>query len=319
MTNRITARRSSASHAPARGCSARPSSSDTSGIRSTRAAPSRTRPTGRSGKTTRGRRAAQPGTARMISSSASQFRITNPATATHGGTRVPCTRGTPCVTLPEGKNIDGRAGLQLPRRTRCRSAGPSTSLQIYRQVLDAAEIRTIFLGTYTALNLGLDEAPGSTSFADASAGHHDGGCSAPGSAATCPTAGLGGRVARAVLFNAGEQDHLIVAGVRRSRRPPRCRPGSIAPRAPTPAQRSFPPRKAPDCGFTLALNDDGASQYPMFSAWITNGGSSALQKVEFAEAVPLNTWVHLAGVYDGRSSGSTATGRRWRAPLRRAA
>ncbi len=229
----------------------------------------------------------------------SSFRITDPATATHGAYAIPCTRGTPCVILPEDKNIEGVMDYStqkdsLPFR------GAIDSLQIYRQVLDPAEIRTIFLGTYTALNLGLDEAPGSTSFEDASAGNHDGVCSALGATATCPTAGLGGRDARAVLFNADEQDHLTVgdfgdlqtatvsAWVYRT--------------ASTNAHATIvSAQESADCGFVLALNDDGASQLPMFSAWIADGGSSALQKVEGGEAVPLDTWVHLAGVYDGQA------------------
>ena len=105
------------------------------------------------------------------------FRITNPATPGHGGYTAPCLDNMPCMTMPDGANVTGVLNYSyqkdsLPFR------GAIDELQIYRQVLDAADVREIFLGTNTALNLGLDEAPGTTAFADASAGNHDATCSA---------------------------------------------------------------------------------------------------------------------------------------------
>ncbi len=221
------------------------------------------------------------------------FAITDPATPGHGSYVVPCLANMPCMTMPDGANVTGILDYSytkdsLPFR------GAIDELRIYRQVLDAADVREIFLGTNTALNLGLDEAPGATSFADASAGNHDATCAG----AACPTAGVGGRDGRAALFKTGEQDHLTVNGL--SGLTQTTVSAWIYRTQATNARETIvSSQESASCGFTLALNDNGSSQYPMFAAWIADGATSALKQVEFAEAVPLNTWVHLAGVYDG--------------------
>ncbi len=52
-----------------------------------------------------------------------------------------------------------------------------------------------------------------------------------------------------------------------------------------------------NCGAMLSLNEDGRSQYPRFA--VNVGG--VWQSVQALQQIPLNTWVHLAGAYDGQT------------------
>ena len=81
---------------------------------------------------------------------------------------------------------------------------------------------------------------------------------------------MGGRDARAALFKTGEQDHLTVTGLSGLTQ---TTVSAWIYRTETKNAREtiVSSQESASCGFTLALNDDGSSQYPMFSAWITNG------------------------------------------------
>ncbi len=221
------------------------------------------------------------------------FRLTDPATPGHDDYAAPCLLNMPCLTMPDDANVTGVLNHNYTKES-LPFRGTLDELLIYRAVLDPAEVRQIFLSTNTALNLALDDAPGATSFADASTGSHDATCTGD----ACPTAGVGGRDVRAALFKTAEQDHLIVSDFGDLEQ---ATVSAWVYRTQSTAARAtiISAQEGAGCGIALALNDDGASQYPMFSAWIADGDENALHKVEFAEAVPLNTWVHLAGVYDG--------------------
>ncbi len=57
-----------------------------------------------------------------------------------------------------------------------------------------------------------------------------------------------------------------------------------------------------NCGFILSLNEDGTSQYPRFAVQVKSaGGGTSWQYAEAPSPIPMDTWVHLAGVYDGQS------------------
>ena len=52
-----------------------------------------------------------------------------------------------------------------------------------------------------------------------------------------------------------------------------------------------------NCGFTLSLNEDRRRQYPRLHVRVGGAWYSA----EMTQSIPLNTWVHLAGTYDGQA------------------
>jgi subtilisin-like proprotein convertase family protein len=52
-----------------------------------------------------------------------------------------------------------------------------------------------------------------------------------------------------------------------------------------------------NCGAALSLNEDGRSQYPRFA--VNVGG--VWQSAQASQPIPLDTWVHLAGTYDGQT------------------
>jgi len=81
---------------------------------------------------------------------------------------------------------------------------------------------------------------------------------------------------------------------------------------------SYKEHASPQCGFMLSLNEDGESQYPRF--WVRvqpASGSAAWQYAESATPVPADTWVHLAGTYDGQYVRLFQNGARLPAPWRR--
>ncbi len=59
---------------------------------------------------------------------------------------------------------------------------------------------------------------------------------------------------------------------------------------------SYKEGNSPNCGFLLALNEDGVSHKPRMHVQVNGGWQSA----EGPSAVPFGRWTHLAGTYDGQ-------------------
>ncbi len=173
--------------------------------------------------------------------------------------------------------------------------GALDELQLYRQVLDAEAVKALYDSLNLALHLKLDEAPGESWFADAGAGAHHGACIG----ASCPLTGVSGRISQAPQFTTADQDRIALASF-----------GDFGTttvsawvyRTESTTERASIVSYKEDqtCGFVLALNNNGSSQYPVFYARVDSAGVGAWQQAEQAVEVPLNTWVHLTGVYDGQ-------------------
>ncbi|MBN1964202.1 MAG: hypothetical protein JW910_06125, partial [Anaerolineae bacterium] len=167
--------------------------------------------------------------------------------------------------------------------------GALDDVRIYREALDPMAVEDLYWAGSTALHLRLDDPPGETSFKDVM-GQHDGTCSG----AACPTAGVSGRLAQAVLFRPEQGDHIAVSNFGDFQQP------SVSAwvyrnAATDGAQAIFSYKESAGCGLALELGKSGASYCPTFRAKIGGTWQQAQQTVD----LPVNTWVHLAGVYDG--------------------
>jgi subtilisin-like proprotein convertase family protein len=170
--------------------------------------------------------------------------------------------------------------------------GKLDEVKIYQHVLDGNAVLDLYRNTAVAAKMNFDEPPGESSFANEADSSRQGTCSGT----SCPTTGVAGRVNQAAWFVPSEQDHVtlpdlgdfgtvtVAAWVYRN--------GS------TTARESIVSYKEhAGCGFTLALNENGSSQYPRFRVKI----GTTWEYAEQVTAIPLNTWVHLAGTYDGQT------------------
>ncbi|HSN77999.1 MAG TPA: LamG domain-containing protein, partial [Anaerolineae bacterium] len=156
--------------------------------------------------------------------------------------------------------------------------GVVDELQVFRQVLDATAVKGLYDSLNLALHLELDEPPGESHFHDTSGNARHGGCTG----ASCPLTGVTGRTfGQAPLFTAAEHDRIaltsfgdfgtttVSAWVYRTES--------------TTARESIVSYKEDQgCGFTLALNEDGASHFPEFRVSVDNAGSAAWQTVQHA-------------------------------------
>jgi hypothetical protein len=170
--------------------------------------------------------------------------------------------------------------------------GTVDEVQIYRQVLDGESIKNLYRSLNTALHLRLDDPPGETTFMDASPNARNGSCTG----AACPIAGITGRVSQAAAFKPAEHDRIelpnfgnftnatVAAWVYRTE-------------STTGRVTIVSYKEDQACGFTLALEPSGSDYDPKFYVRVGSSWQSVQQSVN----VPLNTWVHLAGSYDGQT------------------
>jgi Concanavalin A-like lectin/glucanases superfamily/Bacterial TSP3 repeat len=150
------------------------------------------------------------------------------------------------------------------------------------------------------LHMLFDDATGTTQFADNAASGRFGTCTKTATTDTCPLAGEGvrGQVGLAVQFDGVEdtvtvesfgdfKETTVSAWVYRT--------------AATKARETIVSYKENStCGFVLDLNDDATNHYPRFNVRVQPAsGLAAWKSVTSEHTVPLNTWVHLAGTYDG--------------------
>jgi hypothetical protein len=85
--------------------------------------------------------------------------------------------------------------------------GKIDDVVIYNQALGEDAVKELLINTVTALHLPFDEAPGTSTFRDTSLGRAQAACSPAG----CPTAGVDGRLNRAVWFEAARSQSLNLA------------------------------------------------------------------------------------------------------------
>ena len=120
------------------------------------------------------------------------------------------------------------------------------------------------------------------------------------SGTTCPSAGQAGHDGLAALFNPPEEvnDAVQVASFGSFTTPTVSawvrRTGNTGKR-----ETIVSYKESGSCGFVLGLNEEN-SQYPRF--WVRYqppGGAAAWANIYDAQQVPLDTWVHLVGTYDG--------------------
>jgi Concanavalin A-like lectin/glucanases superfamily/Bacterial TSP3 repeat/Bacterial Ig-like domain len=151
-----------------------------------------------------------------------------------------------------------------------------------------------------ALHMLFDEPTGATQFADNAVYGRTGTCTKDATTDNCPLTGEGvqGQIGLAAQFD-GVDDSIVVdsfgsfnettvsAWVKRTG-------------ATTARETIVSYKEGAVCGFVLELNDDGANQYPRFYVLVQPAsGTLAWQSVTSEHTIPLNTWVHLAGTYDG--------------------
>nr|MBC8449122.1 PD40 domain-containing protein [Chloroflexota bacterium] len=187
-------------------------------------------------------------------------------------------------------NVEGRF-WRIYQNDSVPFAGRIDEVLIYRRPLDPYAVEELYWAGTAALHLRLDDLPGETSFRDA-VGKHNGTCSGD----SCPTAGVTGRVQQAALFHSDQHDRIaleyfgsfgamaVSAWVYRT--------------AETGARQTIVSYKEDaDCGFTLALEPWGSEYDPTLYVRVGSSWQSVQQSVD----VPLNTWVHLAGSFDGQT------------------
>ncbi|MBN1890631.1 MAG: Ig-like domain-containing protein [Thermoflexales bacterium] len=164
--------------------------------------------------------------------------------------------------------------------------GPMDELALYRRTLSADEVLSLYLAAERAFEIDLDETPGRSEFADATANGYTAVCTPP----ACPDSGLPGRFNQAARFDGvddslslntpgGIEQFTVAAWVRRM-------PGGNTTYKPIISYGGY------SCGFGLGLNADGSPQAQIKTA-------SAWGAAVDSNPVPDYTWVHLAASYDG--------------------
>lgn len=196
-----------------------------------------------------------------------------------------------------GKAVSAAAAFTIGQAGTAQSGstpfqGTIDNTQIYQQVLDAGAIADLYQSGITALYMPLDEPPGETNFENRMDPSHPGSCSG----ATCPVAGVGGRLNQSVLFDAAAQDRITVPSFGNFNRTTVAawvyRTGGTSAR-----ETIVSYKENGNCGFGLALNESGTGQSPTF--YVRVGSAWQFVNETTPQAIPLNTWVHLAGTYDG--------------------
>jgi uncharacterized repeat protein (TIGR01451 family) len=177
--------------------------------------------------------------------------------------------------------------------------GQIDDVWVFNRPLSQARITELYESA-PAMHMLFDEPTGATRFADNAAYGRAGTCTKDATIDGCPLTGEGvrGQVGLAAQFD-GVDDSVqignfgtfgettVSAWVKRT--------------GATQARESIVSYKeGGSCGFVLELNNDGTNQYPTFHVKVQPAsGSAAWKSVTYEKTLPLNTWVHLAGTYDG--------------------